>query len=302
MEHKTVRKPDFIIVGMPRSGTTSMYTYLKQHPGLYLSVYKEPHFFGKDLTPTVYGIREEDVYYSLFSGAGEKQLSGEASVWTMASRTAAAEIYAVNPAAKIIIMLRNPIDMIYSLHDLYLRTGNEDTVDFQQALEKEPQRKQGSAIPPGCYFPEGLCYTEVGRYNEKVERLVEVFGMGEAASTQEGTSRAVHVVIFDEFVKETASSVKGVLEFLGVDPGVPLEFEMKKALAMIRPQVLKQLRRARPEVRKLVALKPDEVHMGSVRPPMSRGLRSHLKGLFGEDIEKTGQFIGKDLMYWMDKV
>ncbi len=305
MEYNRTRKPDFFIVGMPRSGTTSLYTYLKQHPGLYLSVYKEPHFFGKDLTSTIYGIRAEEVYYSLFAGAGENQLSGEASVWTMASRTAAAEINAVNPAAKIIVMLRNPVEMLYSLHDLYLRTGNEDTADFQQALEKEPQRKQGSALPPGCYFPEGLQYTEVGRYYEKVRRLVEVFkSKGNPGSVEEGAERrqsqSVHVVIFDEFVKGTASSVKGVLEFLGVDPEIPLEMDMKKALAVIRSQVLKQLRHAHPEVRKLVVLKPDEKHMGQARPPMSRGMRSRLQDLFKEDIEKTGRLIGKDLSRWIE--
>lgn len=74
-------KPNVFIAGMPRSGTTSLYTYLKQHPDIYLSVYKEPHFFGKDLTQNAYSIQDEAVYYSLFDRAAGYSAVGEGSVW-----------------------------------------------------------------------------------------------------------------------------------------------------------------------------------------------------------------------------
>jgi hypothetical protein len=282
-------KPNFFIVGMPRSGTTSMYTYLKQHPEIYLSIYKEPHFFGKDLTHNIYCIRDEEIYLGLFAGAGEKKRIGEASVWTLNSVTAAAEIHAFNPAAKIIIMLRNPLDMIYSLHGLYVRTKNEDIPDFQQALEKQADRMNGRAIPPGCYFPEGLFYLEVAKYYKKIKRFMEIF-----------SRENINIIIFNDFVKQTPRCYREILQFLQVDPDIETEFDIKKAAQVIRPIVLGQLRRSHPEVKKKLSSKTGlEAHQGPPRPPLPADLSSRLQWVFKDDIEKTSRLIGKDLMHWL---
>lgn len=285
-----VCKPNFFIAGMPRSGTTSLYTYLKQHPDVFLSLYKEPHFFGKDLTPNIYAIRDEAVYYSMFAGAEGKKAVGEGSVWYLTSQTAAAEIKAFNPAAKIIIMLRNPVGMIYSLHGLYIRTGNEDTPDFQAALERQPERERmkGLAIPPACYFPEGLFYTEVGKYYEKVKRFVDVFGM-----------EKLHFIIFDDFSADEARSVRETLAFLEVDDNFRVELDLEKADALIRPMVLQQIRNAHPEVKKRLSIKTGlKAHKSPSRSPLPPELKARLKAFFKEDIEKTGELIGRDLKHW----
>jgi len=101
-----MRKPDFFLVGAPRSGTTSLYTYLKQHPEIYVAIQKEPHFFGSDLTPLPGGIREEDLYLSLFAGAGDRRRAGEGSVYYLSSQQAPFEIQAYAPGARILILLR----------------------------------------------------------------------------------------------------------------------------------------------------------------------------------------------------
>ena len=145
-KYRWTHKPDFFIAGMPRSGTTSMYTYLKQHPDIFLSIYKEPNYFCKDLSQSDYNVRDEALYHSLFVHAAGKKRIGEGSVWYLTSTTAASEIKKFSPSAKIIVMLRNPVEMIYSLHSLYLRTGNEDTVDFEQALALQPDRMKGLFI------------------------------------------------------------------------------------------------------------------------------------------------------------
>ncbi|MCP5101817.1 MAG: sulfotransferase [bacterium] len=279
-------RPNFFIAGMPRSGTTSLYTYLKQHPDVFLSVYKEPHFFGKDLAQNIYAVRDEGIYNGLFAGAAGKAAIGEGSVWYLTSKTAAAEIKAFNPAAKIIIMLRNPVSMIYSLHSLYVRTGNENEVNFGKALALQPERMKGRAIPAGCYFPEGLLYTEVGKYYQKIKRFADEFGMAN-----------LHFVIFDDFAGDTALSYRGVLEFLGVDPGFPAEFDLAKASAVIREIVFKEIRHAHPEVRKKLANKTGlRAHKSPARAPLSPGLRVHLQEAFKEDVEKTGRLIGGDLL------
>jgi len=280
-------KPNFFIAGMPRSGTTSMYTYLKQHPDIFLSIYKEPNYFCKDLSQSGYNIQDEALYYSLFVHAGSKKRIGEGSVWYLTSKTAASNIKQFSPSAKIIVMLRNPVEMIYSLHSLYLRTGNEDTADFEQALALQPDRMKGLHIPEACYFAEGLFYTEVAKYYEKIKRFVDMFG-----------KENIHFVIFNDFAGNTAQSYKDVLEFLEVDANFPAEFDLKKADRVIRPLALNQIRQSHPEIKKKLSTKTGDTHKGPSRPPLSPGLRSRLQELFREDLEKTGQLIQRDLTHW----
>ena len=86
---------------------------------------------------------------SSFSPArkGEKRL-GEASVWYLYSKTAAQEIYSFNPDAQIVVMLRNPADMLYSQHSQFLYNGNEDIEDFSEALAAEPERTKPESVFP----------------------------------------------------------------------------------------------------------------------------------------------------------
>ena len=112
-------------------------------------------------------------------------------------------------------MLRNPVDMIYSLHGLYVRTKNDEVKDFPTALALQADRMKGLSIPQTCYFPEGLFYTEVARYYEKIKRFAEVF-----------ERKNIHVVIFEDFVTHTPQSYKDTLDFLELAPGFPAEFDL----------------------------------------------------------------------------
>lgn len=282
-------KPNFFIAGMPRSGTTSLYTYLKQHPDIYLSIYKEPNYFCRDLTQSDYNIQDDEIYFSLFADAHSQSCIGEGSVWYLTSKIAASAIKNFNPSAKIIVMLRQPIDMIYSLHALYVRTGNEDIVDFEEALEMEKSRRGGFNIPPGCYFPEGLLYQEVAKFYHKLKRFFDVFDHDQ-----------IHVIIFDEFAEDTAQCYRDTLRFLGVNYRFEAEFNLKKADARIRPLAMEQIRRAHPEVKRKLSNKTGlRAHKGPKRPPLTAELGSRLKSLFKEDIERTGELIGRNLANWI---
>lgn len=265
-----------------------MYTYLKQHPEIYLALYKEPNFFCKDLTQSDYNIREPELYASLFAFSGDKKCIGEGSVWYLTSGTAASEISAFNPSSKIIVMLRNPVDMIYSLHGLYVRTGNEDIPDFEKALAAQPLRKNGISIPEACYFPEGLFYTEVGTYYDKIKRFTDIFGMAR-----------VHFVIFDDFAADTARSYRETLAFLEVADDFQAEFDLKKADGVIRKRVYNEIRHAHPEVKKKLASKTGlRAHKGPPRETLSPEMGSRLRSFFKEDIEKTSRLINQDLTHW----
>jgi len=284
-----MRRPNFFIVGAPRCGTTSLYTYLKQHPEIYVSINKEPHFFGSDLTPLPGGIREEPLYLSLFAGAGDRPRAGEASVFYLSSKRAPFEIKAYSPDAKIIVLLRDPVEMARSLHGLYTRTGNEDLASFEEALAAEPERREGRRLPPGAYFPEGLLYTDIARNAEKVERYFEVFGRGN-----------VHCILFEDLVGDTAAAYRGTLDFLGVDPTFEAELDPRRANQSVRMMAIRQLRDAAPEVRSRMQRTEMKQHESASRlPPLAPELEARLRGLFAEDVTRLGALLGRDLSAWL---
>jgi hypothetical protein len=282
-----MRRPNFFIVGAPRCGTTSMYAYLWQHPEIYFSVHKEPQFFGSDLTPLAGAIREEDLYLQLFAAAGDEPRVGEASVWYLLSEKAAGEIRAFAPDAKIIALLREPARMAHSLHSLYTRSGNEDLATLEEALAAEPERRQGRGLPPGAYFPEGLIYTDVVRHAAKVERYFEAFGR-----------ENVHVILFDDLVRDTPAVYRKVLEFLGVDPDFEAELDPKKAGQRARMLGIRQLRRTPPEIIQRMQFDHIKLHDGAPRNPLPEALADRLRELFAEDVARLGVLLDRDLSAW----
>ena len=282
-----MRKPDFFIVGAPRCGTASMYAYLKQHPEVWVSILKEPHFFGSDLSPLPYAVRDEQLYLELFAGAAGRPRAGEASVWYLSSEKAPFEIRAFAPEARIIVMLREPAQMAHSLYSLYTRTGNEDLPTFGEALAAEPERRRGGRIPSGAYFPEGLLYTDAARYAAKVERYFAVFGR-----------ENVLAIVFDDFVCDTAGVYRRTLEFLGVEPRFEAELDPRRARERVRMLAVGQLRRASPEVKRRLQLEGMKQHESASGRPLPSELAARLRQLFAEDVSRLGALLGRDLGAW----
>lgn len=139
-------KPNLFIVGAPKCGTTFLYHYLKKHPDIYFPEFKEPHFFGSDLIRRngAYDLSLNQ-YYNLFKS--DKKIIGEASTFYIFSKNAAKEIYNFNSEAKIIIMLRDLVDLVYSLHSQFVFSGDEIVEDFKEALDLENERLNGRNIP-----------------------------------------------------------------------------------------------------------------------------------------------------------
>jgi hypothetical protein len=280
-----MRKPNFFIAGAPRCATTSVYTYLKQHPDIFLSLLKEPIFFGSDLTRQPLAISGEEAYLGLFAGAGEARVVGEGSVFYLMSERAAEEIHAYSPEARILIMLREPVEMMQSLHALYLRSGNEELADFEQALEAEPARARGQRLPAGVYFPEGLQYRSIARFAGPVERFLRVFG-----------PERVRVLVFEELLKNPQGEMRGLLEFLQVDPDFPLELDPERATQRIRPLVLRQMRSATPEVlEKLKRKTAKNLHHGARGAPLRPEMRARLQEELRPDVKRLEAVLGRTL-------
>ena len=205
-----VRFPDLFIIGAPKSGTTSLYEYLKGHPDVFMSVLKEPSYFAPDLAKEdsanflVYG-RDEALYLNLFAEAGDAKRLGEASTRYLYSKEAPALIKAASPDARIVAMLRNPVDMMHSLHAHKVAAATED-LDFEEALAAEADRHAGKRIPPTSN-PMLATYRDRARFGEQLPRWFEIFGRDR-----------VHVIILEDMIRQPEDEFRRLLEFLEVDP------------------------------------------------------------------------------------
>ena len=141
----TVEYPDFYLVGAPKCGTTALYDFLSQHPQIFLPRTKELLHFASDLS---YPTRlSEDEFLAHFADRQGEQRAGTAHTAYLQSKRAAREIKSKRPDADIIIMLRNPVDMLHSWHSELLYETIEDIEDFEAALDAEPARRRGERIP-----------------------------------------------------------------------------------------------------------------------------------------------------------
>lgn len=294
--------PNFFIVGAPKCGTTSMYRYLGQHPEIFMPVIKEPHFFGSDLLSSKY-IRDEVAYRALFASRRNEPLAGEASVYYLYSRTAAHEIRAFNPAARIIIMLRNPVDMVYSLHSQAVSSGNEDCLNFSEALDAEAERREGRRMPDIADFPQGLLYTDIARYPGQLKRYLSCF-----------TREQVKILLFDDFAAATEAVYRETLRFLGVDdPDLDVDFTPANPHRRLRSVALEHFLKKRRGLRDMVKRTApglysrlySQFHRFNAvevrRDAMDSGTRARLCNLFADDVSELGGLIGRDLTHWLSE-
>jgi hypothetical protein len=294
------RRPDFFIVGTFKGGTTALYDYLGQHPGIFMPFHKEPLFFGDDLTRR-YGRMTPPQYADLFREAGPDQVAGEASAWYLYSTGAAREIHDFNPEARIIVMLRNPVDVMYAQHSQLLFNVEEDIADFGQALAAEADRRFGRRLPPGPLRVENLYYRHSVRFAEQLRRYLDAFG-----------NQRVHVIVYDDLRGNTPAVYRSVLEFLGVDPTFEATFDVVNPNKRVRFRLLQRLvyqpprpiLRAVPWLRRfpLVHRLRDSVlginSTAQRRPPMDPELRQSLELELAPEVAELGALIGRDLSHW----
>ncbi|MFM8322665.1 MAG: sulfotransferase family protein [Chloroflexota bacterium] len=294
------RRPDFFIVGAPKSGTTAMNDYLRQHPEIFMPERKDLSFFGADLQFSRPRITHRQ-YLALFSGAQDCRRLGETSVWYLYSRSAAQEIKAFAPQAQILIMLRNPVDMLYAQHSQFLYNCNEDLPGFAEALEAEEDRKHGRRIPRRAHFVGGLFYRETARYVEQVERYLDVFG-----------SQQVHILLFDDFKRDTAAAYQEVLAFLGVEDSFRPAFQVVNPNKGLRSRLVQELLVAPPPVftwvsqrvvpgpwRGRLLQRLRKLNMRRMdRPTLDLDLRRRLQADFQPEVERLARLIGRDLSQW----
>jgi len=296
----SARKPDFFIVGAPKCGTTALHSALSTHPEVFLPKNKEPHFFGRDLSiGDGWCIRDEEKYLSLFEERGDALRAGEASPWYLFSSSAAEEIHSFQPEAQILILLRDPVDLIHSVHLQHLNTANEDIIDLAEALEAEPERLRGERIPSRAPFPDCLAYRSIARLSLQVERYLEIFG-----------EERVKVLLLDDLRSDEGAYLREVCRFLGVREDVELSAgrrnpsrDLSSVDLMLkrlhyRTRVIPGLQRKLPKpvkslYRGVVRLFPTKRKVG-ISPALQRELSLELEG----EVARLSTLIQRDLSSW----
>ncbi len=269
--------------------------------------HKEMHHFGRDLHfGTNFYRRDEREYLAAFKGWNGQRRIGEASVWYLFSTQAAAEIKAFNPEARIIIMVRDPAEMLHSLFYAFRADCNEPLATFKEALAAQAERRAGRLTSRKTYFRQGLIYHDVPRFTEQIRRYFQLFGRDR-----------VHVVTYDDFAAETDAAFAGVLDFLEVDYVRPeKKFNVINGNHSLKIPLLQTVM-ADPFIRgTAIALRswlPGPVFAalqktenwvmksnsrGHKRPRLDPDLWQKLKQEFTPEVERLSELLGRDLTHW----
>ena len=206
--------PNFLIIGAAKSGTTSLYRYLGQHPDVFLSPVKEPAFFvyegrqGHFTGPQDQEgfdrrvVPNRNDYEALFADAGDRTAIGEASVEYLYDSWAAVRIREQIPDAKLIVLLRDPAERAYSSFRHMRRDGREPEEDFGRALAKEEER-----IRAGWSFI--WHYSAVGFYSQQLQRYLDQF-----------PAEQISVFLYEDLLDDPAEVLSETFRFLGIDDTV----------------------------------------------------------------------------------
>jgi hypothetical protein len=283
-----------------------MSSYLARHPDVFMAR-KEMHHFGSDLRfGRQFYRRGTGEYLNEFAGRKEQRCAGEASVWYLFSHQAANEIKSFNPNARVIVMLREPVEMLYSLYFTFRWDGNEHLTTFEDAMAAENDRRAGRNTTRQTYFAQGLVYREAARYAEQVRSYYEVFGR-----------ERVHVILYDDFATDVPGVYRKTLDFLGVDSSkTPVDLEPINGNKSTRNALLRAILQDRFLRSKALAMRPwmprrifsamqkFDASMRKwnarpqVRPPLSPEFSARLRREFIPEVERLSELLRRDLTHW----
>lgn len=280
--------PNLYIVGPPRSGTTSLQRWLAAHPDVGRSELKEPLYHAADLA-TPHRIADRAEYLALFAALDANRYRVDATPWYLYSREAAASIRTMAPDAHIVVMLRDPAEMLASLHSRHVLVGLESEQDFARAVFTGPAREDPSE------FRRSLDYLAVGRIGQQVSRYVAQF-----------PSEQVHFVEVAAMASRPESVHLELLGALGLDP-IPLDtYEALNEGRVVRNRAVAWVsatvagRRRSNRVRRGVAWRMARMASTPGREALSTDVRRRVKAALAGDIRELEEITGRDLSAWLE--
>jgi hypothetical protein len=306
MGSDVMKWPNFFIVGAPKCGTSTMYDQLRHHPDIFMCEPKEPNYFATDFPEYRY-LTEWPDYEMLFERAGPCAAVGESSAIYLYSRDAIPALLQRIPTARLIVMLRNPVDMAISMHAQAVYDQDEDIVSFEDAWRKCEERRDGRHIPPHCRNRDILLYDQITLLGAQLKR---VMGLAKPEN--------VMCLFLDDLVAQPVVSYRRVLDFLDVRDDGRTVFPRLNARKTARSRhlglFLKQIGHIsdRPpswlfHARRRLGLERlgirgwlERQNSGpSEAAVLSPSLRDALRAGFAEDIRTLGSLTGRNLEGWL---
>jgi hypothetical protein len=303
--------PNFVVIGAAKSGTTALYRMLVQHPQIYMSPVKEPGFFAMEGYPDNFikalpypvpaGITHLDSYQALFAGATTEVAIGEASTLYLSGyhpERTAATIRRHVPHARLIAILRHPVDRAYSEYNFrrqrhHRRRRLEPLRDFSAALAAEEER-----IRRGWWI--SYRYRDTGRYYRHLRPFFDQF-----------PREQIRVFLYDDWSARPIDVLRDIFRFLEVDDTVDLDVEQRHNVTAVphsillesithTPGALRDMAKAylpqrlwRPLIRGLR-------RVNRAKPPrLAPRLRRQLTAEFRDEILRLEDLIGRDLQHWL---
>jgi hypothetical protein len=292
--------PNFLVIGAAKAGTTALYAYLKQHPQIYLTPFKETKFFAYEGESVVYngpGDREKNSrlinnladYEACFQNVKGENAIGEVSPLYLYVPKACERIKHYVPHAKMFAILRNPVDRAYSSFLHLIRDGRESHADFAQALRAE-ERYIRDGYAPLWY------YRDLGFYYDQVKRYFDAFGGDQ-----------VRVYLYEDFKADPVAFVQNMCRVLEVDDTFVPDVSRKWNVSGVpKSHALHRMLSAKNVLTSVLERIPggswlrSRLRYGNLRkPPLPEALRQELIATFREDIQKLQELLERDLSIWL---
>ncbi len=285
------RLPDFFIVGAAKAGTTSLYEHLRSAPGVHMSPVKEPHYFAPNVWTDQPDKKVVDpaAYRALFQWADEKDAVGEASPFYLWDPDSPALIKEMVPQARVIMMLRDPVERAFSHYLMEVGSGSE-TLSFYEALQANARQSDGT-------WGVGRHYLEMGQYSKQVRRYLDRFG-----------DSKIKVIFFEDFKEDAKAIVEEILRFLGVEGrDIILEAKVHNAFAAPRGRWARHFILSGPARRLARTLVPRPLRQLVLRrlllkpggkPEMSLEARDFLRSFYQEDLSVLQDMLVDQELPW----
>ena len=298
--------PNFLIIGAAKSGTTSLHFYLQQHPEIFMCPRKDTFYFdfdgqepdysgpGDNEWYKDYAVTQRQDYEALFAGILTEKALGESCAGYLYDSKAPARIHRHIPHAKLIAVLRDPVERAYSSFLQQVRDGYETVTDFAEALDLEAERIRDNWRPIWHYKNRGF-------YFEQVERYLRLFGPSQ-----------LRFYLYEDLNREPDAMLTDIFRFLEVDEGFMPDVSVRHNVAgiprsrallklVMTPNPLKTL--VKPllptRIRNSFRAAITENRASLRRPPVPKEIRRQLIAEHRPDTLRLQDLIQRDLSHWL---
>lgn len=302
--------PNFIIIGAGKSGTTTLYEWLKQHPEVYMSPVKETNFFAlegedvaektndpKQLKHYPWSVTERNAYEDLFGEVSNEKAVGEVSPMYLYSDKAAYKIKETIPNVKIIAILRQPADRLHSRYMHLARESRQPAENYDQVFDKD------------SIWWERDDLVREGFYGQYLQKYYDMFD-----------KQNIKVFLYEDLKNDPHALLKELFGFLDIDPNFQVDTSikfnpsgkiknpvldkfigqnsiLKSALGNAAPAILNRLKESNAARKMLMKFRTSNLE----KIPMSKDLREELiNKIYGPEIKMTEQLITRDLSHWLN--